>query len=317
MATSIGPQNASSPRSGRAVDATSHQSIAPIAPYWLNDCLSVVKVARPGFWPTHLWFYGLPLAGVHLFGSVGFWFGAFYVCFPMGLLLYGWNDLGDAATDAINPRKDSWLFGARPDQSLRRRLPWIIVAVQLPFLIALPIVGGPRLLLWAAAVVLTNWTYNNLGWKSRPGLDMLNQVGYLLVFVLAIWLCGVNRLNAAALCFSALFAMQSHLFGQLMDIGEDAAAGRRTTAVAIGLRPAKVLLSGLMLTEAVIAWTQFRGEFVGHFLAIGSLFFLVDAWKGPPRYPVAFVKAFFVVWNLIVLATMHLVWRYGWFLLDG
>ena len=276
---------------------------------------AVVKVARPGFWPTHLWFYGLPLAGVNLFGSAGFWLGATYVCFPLGLLLYGWNDLGDATTDAINPRKDSLLFGARPDAALRQRLPLIISAVQIPFLIAIPWVGGSRMLLWVGAVLLTNWTYNNLGFKSRPGLDLLNQVGYLLVFVLAIWLCGVNRLNVAALVFSGLFAMQSHLFGQLMDLDEDAAAGRRTTAVAIGLRPAKVLLSGMMLVEAVIAWTNFQGDFVGHFLALGAIFFACDAWRGPARYPVVFVKAFFVVWNLIVLATMHLVWRYGWFLL--
>ena len=57
--------------------------------------IEIIKIARPGFWPTHLWFYLLPFAGRDMFGSFSFWVGAVYVCFPLGLLMYGWNDLGD------------------------------------------------------------------------------------------------------------------------------------------------------------------------------------------------------------------------------
>ena len=96
----------------------------------------LVKIARPGFWPTQLWFFLLPLGMRDLFGSPAFWLGCVYVCFPLGLLSYGWNDLGDVETDALNPRKDSWLFGARPDAWMRARLPWTIALVQLPFLVA-------------------------------------------------------------------------------------------------------------------------------------------------------------------------------------
>ena len=281
----------------------------------LRRGLEVVKVARPGFWPTQLWFYLLPLAGLDMFRSIPFWFGAFYVCFPLGLLLYGWNDLGDAATDQLNPRKDSWLFGGCPDEQLRAQLPCIIAVVQVPFVIAFTILAGPKILIWFSAVLFTNWTYNNIGWKSLPVLDVLNQVGYVLIFVLASWLCDVAQLQLPVIVFSALFAMQSHLFGQLMDLEQDQASGRKSTAILLGYRQTKVLLATFMLIEATIAATYFRGAIVAPFMACGSIFFLLDALFGPPRYSVAFTKAFFIGWNMIVIATMHFVWRYSWFML--
>ena len=277
--------------------------------------LEIVKVARPGFWPTQLWFYLLPLAGLEMFGSIPFWLGAFYSCFPLGLLIYGWNDLGDAETDQLNPRKDSWLFGGRPDERLRAQLPWIIAAVQIPFVITFTMFAGPKILIWFSAVLITNWTYNNVGWKSLPVLDVLNQAGYVLIFVLASWLCEVDQLRPSVIVFSALFAMQSHLFGQLMDVEQDKAVGRRSTAILLGYRRTKALLTILMLIEAGIAAVYFRGAIVSLFMACGAIFFLLDALLGPPRYTVAFTKAFFIGWNVIVIATMHLVWRYGWFML--
>ena len=278
--------------------------------------LELIKTARPGFWPTQLWFYVLPFSGLYMFDRPEFWLGAVYVCFPLGLLLYGWNDLGDAATDADNPRKGSWLFGGRPDATLRRRLPWIIAATQLPFLVAFVAVAGWKMLGWFAAVLLTNATYNNLGFKQRPVLDVLNQAGYVLVFVLASWLCAVPQLNAAAVVFSGLFAMLSHLFGQLMDIDQDRAAGRRTTAVWLGPRPTKAIVVVLLLVEAAIAWRFFTGWYVALFMAAGAAFFTADAIAGPARYPVLFSKVFFLGWNAVVLTSIHFVWQFGVFQLS-
>ncbi len=278
--------------------------------------LALIKVSRPGFWPTTLWFFILPFAGLDMFGTPAFWLGAVYVCFPLGLLLYGWNDIGDAQTDAANPRKDSWIFGARPDKTLRRRLPWIIAAVQLPFLVTFVAVAGVKMLGWFVAMLATNAAYNNLSFKARPVLDVLNQAGYLLVFVLASWLCDVPQLNPAAMAFSALFAMLSHVFGQLMDLDQDRAAGRRSTAVVLGTRGTKALLVLLLTVEAVIAWRWFSGWYVAGFMSAGALFFAVDAAAGPKRYPVSFTKVFFLGWNVVVLATMHFVWRLGIFQLS-
>ena len=281
----------------------------------LKPFLDIVKISRPGFWPTHIWFFLLPFAERNMFGSAAFWLGAIYVCFPLSLLLYGWNDIGDWETDQINPRKDSWLFGARPDRAMRDRLPWIIAAVQIPFLILFTWISGPKMLLIVALIVATNFTYNTLGFKRIAVMDLANQAGYALMFVLASWLCNVPQLHGAAIVFGILFAMQSHLFGQLMDVEQDAAAGRKSTAILLGVPNSKMLLACLMFTESAIAFTFFRGYYVGIFMALGGLFFFSDAVVGPKQYPAWFIKAFFVGWNIIVILTMHFIWADGSFLL--
>jgi len=246
-----------------------------------------------------------------MFGEFEFWLGAAYATFPLGLLLYGWNDIGDAATDEANVRKGNWLFGAKPNAVMRRRLPWIIVAVQAPFLVAFVYIAGWKMLGWFAGMLFANLCYNNLGFKRLPIVDLINQVGYLLIFVLASWLCAVEQLNTPAMIFSALFAMQSHLFGQIMDVEEDRLGGRRSTAVTIGVRPSKILLSSIMLVEAWIAFTYFQGFMVESLMICGAAFFFLDAVFGPKKYPLAFVTTFFVIWNMIALVSMHFVWRYG------
>ncbi|MEZ6090568.1 MAG: UbiA family prenyltransferase [Pirellulaceae bacterium] len=276
--------------------------------------LEVIKIARPGFWPTHIWFYLLPFAGRDMLSSPAFWLGGFYVSFPLGLLLYGWNDIGDYQSDRLNPRKDSWLFGARPDATMRDRLPWIITIVQVPFLIAFIAIAGWKMALWFAAVLATNAAYNSFGFKRLPVLDLLNQVGYLLIFLLGSWLCFVPQLNWPTMVFSGLFAMQSHLFGQLMDVDEDRVADRHGTAITIGVLPAKWLLVAIMSAEVAISLTYFRSPHVAIFMLCGTTFFVVDAIAGPKHYPVWFTKLFFAAWNVIVIATMHFVWRWGMFL---
>ena len=274
----------------------------------------IIKTARPGFWPTHLWFYMLPFAGRDMFGSLPFWVGAVYVCFPLGLLTYAWNDLGDHETDQVNPRKNSWLFGALPNAGLRKQLPWIILLTQLPFVGIFIWLAGPKMLAWFAALILVNACYNTMGFKRLPVLDLLNQVGYVLIFVLASWLCNVPQLNAPAMIFGAIFAMQSHLFGQLMDLDEDKTAGRKSTAVVIGVIPAKLLLVTIMVALALIAYRYFQIPVVAIFMTCGALFFFMDMCFGPRRYPVWFSTSFFLAWNVVVILSMHFVWRYGIFL---
>ena len=282
-----------------------------------DGLLTLVKVSRPGFWPTQLWFYLLPFAGRDMFGISAFWLGAFYVCFPLGLLLYGWNDICDADTDSLNPRKDSWIFGARPDAATRRWLPTAIAVVHIPFVVLFVAVAGAKMLVWALLVFLSNATYNTFGFKQRPVLDILNQVGYVLVFVLGSWLCFVPQLNAPAMLFSAIFAMLSQVFGQLMDVDPDREAGRKSTVILMGVQNGKLMLVAMMLIEAGIAWTYFTGWYIALFMLAGAIYFFFDAIFGPDRYPMWFTKTFFVGWNIIVVVTMHFIWRYGVFQLPA
>src|SRR5260370_9900521 len=98
-----------------------------------SDLTFILQSSRPGLWLTTIWFYLLPLGQRHVFSSGVFWLGLAYCCLPLGLLLYGWNDYVDFETDQLNPRKGSFLFGARGSMDQLRKLPAIIVLVQAPF----------------------------------------------------------------------------------------------------------------------------------------------------------------------------------------
>ena len=103
---------------------------------WLAEEIAfLVKAARPGFWLTSIWFYLVPVGGRQVLDQAEFWLGLVYVSFPLGLLIYGWNDVVDFDVDRFNPRKGTYLFGARGTPERLARLPWRMALVQVPFAI--------------------------------------------------------------------------------------------------------------------------------------------------------------------------------------
>ena len=273
----------------------------------------LLKVSRPGFWTTSIWFFLLPIGQRAAWERWEFWLGAVYVGFPLGLLIYGWNDVVDEETDRLNPRKDTFLFGARPTRAQIVALPWRIALVQAPFVAVFTWLLGAKALGWFAALVLATALYNwpRIGFKGRPGFDLLNQAGYLLVFVLASWLCAVPQLPWSTFVFGALFAMHSHLFGEIMDIAPDRAAGRRTLAVAIGILRAKALLVALLTAEAVLVWNAARDPWIAAALGGGALFFMADAavlWRERAYAPWQ-MRLFFLGWNAVAVLSIPWVWK--------
>jgi 4-hydroxybenzoate polyprenyltransferase len=279
---------------------------------WTDELTSTLKVSRPGFWLTSVWFYLLPLGGTFVFGSWKFWLGCFYVTFPLGLLIYGWNDIADYETDRHNPRKGTFLFGAKATLEQLRGLPLRIALVQLPFIVVFYWLEGARVLLWAAALLCATAIYNGPrgGLKGRPPFEMLNQIGYLLVFVIASWLNNVPQLPWFTFVFGALFAMHSHLFGQIMDVVPDRLANRRTSAVQIGIVQAKLLLVLFMASEAIIVGWFSADKLMAAFLALSAAWFAADAlliWRDR-LYETWQMRLFLLGWNVIALVTMPIVW---------
>lgn len=109
----------------------------------LKQLLFYLKVSRPGLWFATLWLYLLPTSQMSTIVSTWeFWYGLFYVCFPLNFLVYGWNDIVDYETDALNPRKDSFWFGARGTKKDLDVL-WQAIAIsQLLFFPVLIGIGG-------------------------------------------------------------------------------------------------------------------------------------------------------------------------------
>lgn len=273
----------------------------------------VVKAARPGFWLTSIWFYLVPVGGRNVFHDPEFWLGLLYVTFPLGLLIYGWNDIVDVEVDRFNPRKGTYLFGARGTPERLARLPWRMALVQVPFAILFTLLLGPKAFAWFAALIVATALYNcpPFAFKGRAGLDLLNQAGYLLVFVLASWLNHVSQVPWFTFLFGAMFAMHSHLFGEIMDLEPDRRAGRGSLAGVLGARPAKWLLIAFLAVEAVLIWKWARDPWLAAFLASSAVWFLLDVvllWRDRPYSPRE-MRFTFLAWNAVAFASMPWVWH--------
>ncbi len=279
----------------------------------LADLAFVLKASRPGMWLTAVWFYLLPLGGREVFHSLDFWLGLFYITFPLGLFLSGWNDITDAALDRSNPRKDSYLFGACGNSEQLAALPMLMFLVQAPFVALFTHWLGPRMLLWMAAWSVACALYNHppFTWKARAPFDVLVQPTFLLVFLFSSWINHAPQLPWPAFVFGALFAMHGHLLQEIMDLEPDRAIGRRTTAVSLGAKGSKLLVGGLLAAEAGILIMAFGATVLGGFLAACALGAVLDAallWRERP-YTLGEMRVFMVVWNLLVLGSMPWVWR--------
>lgn len=277
-----------------------------------SELVFLLQASRPGLWLTAIAFYMVPLAQRDVFRSVAFWLGALYVSFPMGLLLYGWNDIVDYEADRLNPRKGTFLFGARGTPEQLGRLPLRIALVQAPFVAAFSFLAGAKMLLCFAGMITAAALYNwpRYGFKARPPLEILNQAGYLFVFLLSSWMNHVPLLPWATMLFGALFAMHSHVFGEVMDLEPDRTAGRRTTATVIGRVPAKVLMAVLMLFEAGLVVKFFGANALAGFLLVSAAWFAVDAtviWRSRP-YSTREMRFFMLAWNAIALISMPWMW---------
>lgn len=276
------------------------------------DARFLVQVSRPGLWSTTALFYLLPLGRRDFTHSGRLWLGLVFVLFPLGLLLYGVNDLADAEADQLNPRKGTYLFGSRGAREQLAALKWQIVVAQLPFLAAFFLLVGPRILAWYGILLLAVGIYNapRFGWKGNPPFDVLIQASYLLVFVLSSWLNKAPQLPWQTFLFGALFAMHSHVFGEVMDIEPDHLSGRKTTATVIGRVKAKFLIVALLVVETLLVRRYFHDWIVAGFLALGAVWFVLDAtllWK-ERKYRPKQMRLFLWGWNIAALLGIFWNW---------
>lgn len=276
------------------------------------DARFLVQVSRPGLWSTTALFYLLPLGRRDFTHSGRLWLGLVFVLFPLGLLLYGVNDLADAEADQLNPRKGTYLFGSRGAREQLAALKWQIVVAQLPFLAAFFLLVGPRILAWYGILLLAVGIYNapRFGWKGHPPFDVLIQASYLLVFVLSSWLNKAPQLPWQTFLFGALFAMHSHVFGEVMDIEPDHLSGRKTTATVIGRVKAKFLIVALLVVETLLVCRHFHDWIVAGFLALGAVWFVLDAtllWK-ERKYRPKQMRLFLWGWNIAALLGIFWNW---------
>lgn len=281
-----------------------------------NKLIFWLKVSRPGLWFATIWLYVLPTSQMSdIWSSIPFWIGFFFVCFPLNFLVYGWNDIVDREIDLVNPRKDSFLFGARGTETQLNQLKWAIAGVHLICLPVLLFYTNWKMLLLFSGIIIINGLYNlpKNGLRSRPPLELLCQVGYLLVAPFSILINDISGLPWITYFYLLLFAWQSHLIGEVMDIIPDRATGRKTTATVIGIIKTKWLIIGIVAIEVSLLFLIFKDFVFGGMLALGLIWLLLDLlfiYK-KKSYTLFQMKLFGIMSNLVAIASMAYVWWSG------
>ena len=282
----------------------------------MKQILFYLKVSRPGLWFATLWLYLLPTGGMTaIWSDPTFWLGFVYCTFPLNFLVYGWNDIVDREIDAKNPRKDSFLFGARGTEVQLAKLWLPIVLVQIVFLPMFLYLDRLPMFLLLVGLIGINWAYNLpiKGLRSRPPFELLCQIGYLLVVPLSVLLNDTASIQPMTYCYLLLFAFQSHLIGEVMDIEPDIASGRRTTATVIGMRKTKLLIIGIVTVEVAILIFYFKAYIFGGMLGLGLCWFIADLFLiyKTNQYTLGQMKFFGFASNAVAFVTMTYVWYSG------
>ena len=230
-------------------------------------------------------------------------------------MVYGWNDIADQKIDQINPRKGNFLFGAKGTPEQLKNL-WIPIAItQLTLYPIFVYIAGAKMLLLLLGLVLINGLYNwpKYGLRTNPPWELLCQFGYLLVVPFSMWLNNTPTLPTVTFIYLALFAMQSHLMGEVMDVEPDKASGRKTTATKIGVKKTKLLIIGIVLLEVLLLFFVFEDYIFGGMLALGLVWLLLDLFIifKTKQYTLTQMKLFGVGSNGIAFLSMAYVWYSG------
>lgn len=278
----------------------------------MKQLLFYLKVSRPGLWFATVWLYLLPTSQMNVASTWEFWYGLFYICFPLNFMTYGWNDIVDHEVDALNPRKDNFWFGAKADYGQLKVLWKAILVVQLLFYPMLIYIGGFPLIVLLLLFLLINGLYNlpEIGLRSIPPLELLCQFGYLLIVPLSVYVNNTAEIPITTYLYLFLFAIQSHLMGEVMDIEPDRATGRVTTATKIGMKNTKLLIIGIVVLELVLLITVYQEYVFAGMLGLGLLWLLVDLFLifKQKTYTLAQMKLFGALSNGMAILTMAYVW---------
>ncbi len=229
--------------------------------------LDLLRVSRPRFWMYLLGPFMVALAATSLRPPVEVWLVGLYLTLPANLLIYGVNDLYDAETDRLNPKKRNYEHLLRPSD--RPGLVRAILALNLPFLVLVPFL--PSAWPWLLVFVLTGVGYSMppLRAKSRPILDSVFNLLYVAPgFAVYATLSG-QQPPFPVVVAALLWCMAMHAYSAVPDIAADGTAGVPTVATLLGARRT---LTGCGVAYAAAALLAFG--YVGWFALVGGLVYL-------------------------------------------
>lgn len=185
------------------------------------------------------------------------WAMSALLSWPFCLYLFGLNDWADAASDRLNPRKGSWIHGAREPIS---RSVWAHAA---PWAGGSVVLAGALWLPWRAGVILTVLLVVAWMYSSRPfRLKEVPVVDGLVTATIMIGLLGAGYASGAVMgeiptesWAVAPTLAGLHIYASVVDVASDRVAGHRTLAVRAGPRAATIAslaLSGISAATVLL-----------------------------------------------------------------
>jgi len=209
-----------------------------------------------------------PFAAAYLLTTgridAAFVIGTFYFLIPYNLAMYGINDVFDYESDLHNPRKGG-VEGALLDPSIHRTTLWAAVITNVPFLVALVILGSP--LSWLVLVVsvfaVIAYSVKGLRFKEKPVLDSLtSSIHFLSPAVYGLVLADATFTPALWLILISFFlwGMASHAFGAVQDVIADREGGLASIATVAGARlTTRLAVGAYALAGLLLLGTEWPG----------------------------------------------------------
>ena len=190
--------------------------------------------------------------------------GTVYFLIPYNVAMYGINDVFDYESDLRNPRKGG-VEGALLDPSIHRTTLWAAVITNVPFLVALVVLGSPLswLVLAVSVFAVIAYSAKGLRFKEKPFLDSVtSSTHFVSPAVYGLVLAGATFTPALWLILGSFFlwGIASHAFGAVQDVIADREGGLASIATVIGAR-ATVRLSvvAYVLAGLLLLGTEWPG----------------------------------------------------------
>jgi 4-hydroxybenzoate polyprenyltransferase len=215
-------------------------------------------ISRPISWPNTAYPFAAAyiVSGGHI--DALFIIGTLYFLGPYNLLMYGVNDVFDYESDIRNPRKGG-IEGAVTTKTFHPTILWSAALSNLPFLIALVILGNLMSAIMLSAVVFFVIAYSIVGlrFKEKPFLDSItSSIHFVGPMVFALSLTGLQAQAWPYIVAFFLWGMASHAFGAVQDIIPDRQAKLSSIATALGARATVLFSLALYIASIVIVSLQ-------------------------------------------------------------
>lgn len=216
----------------------------------------IISHSRPHFWMYLLGPYLIGItAGNHNLDpariSLLIFFGLYFL-FPANLFLYGVNDIFDFETDKLNPKKQGYELALEPSQ--QRKIATIIAICSLPWGVGLFFTNTPTIIA-ALLFGLLSYYYSAqpIRAKSKPLLDSVFNVLYIVPALVGYFLTGSTHLNWFLLLAGALWTIAMHAYSAVPDITADKKAYLNTIATFLGSKGTLTLCTLCYLASSLLA----------------------------------------------------------------